>query len=107
MFCNSANETHSPLFLQRPKIFSSPKPVNSDINNFSGYLSQALDIISTSANLDTQKKLRAEFFDNKFFSLGFSILHTTRKFNLTLEEFVHLDFLTNVAAYDTAIAVWQ
>ena len=46
-----------PYSYKDPKIFSSPKPVNSDINNFSGYLSQALDIISTSANLDTQKNL--------------------------------------------------
>lgn len=97
----------TPYSYKDPKIFKSPKPNNSDIKNRDGYVAQAQQILDASAMLNTDKKLRAEFFDNKFNSLGFSGVHAAFKNNLGLAEFVHYDFLVNLAAFDTAIAVWQ
>ena len=51
--------------------------------------------------------MMSELFDNKLRSLGFSILFASQANGLTLDEFVQLDFLTNMAAFDTAIAIWN
>ena len=58
-------------------------------------VAQAQQILDASAALNTDKKLRAEFFDNKFTSLGRSGDHAASKNNLELAEFVHYDFLVN------------
>jgi hypothetical protein len=54
-----------------------------------------------------RQKMIAELFDNKITSLGFSALFASVSNQLSLEEFVWYDFLTNLAAFDTGIAIWQ
>jgi len=49
----------------------------------------------------------AELFDNKIFSLGFSAVFAAQSQGLSLLNFIHYDFLTNLAAFDTAIAIWN
>jgi hypothetical protein len=46
-------------------------------------------------------------FDDKIAGLGFSALFASVSHGLSLEEFVWYDFLTNLAAFDTGIAIWQ
>jgi len=43
----------------------------------------------------------------QIFSLGFSALFISQSRNFTLDQFVHYDFLTNVAAFDAGIAAWN
>ncbi len=60
-----------------------------------------------SANLTEQQKLKAELFDNKINSLGFSAVFAALSQGLDLIEFIQLDFLTNLAAFDAGVAVWN
>ena len=62
---------------------------------------------AASAELTDHQKMAAELFDDKIEGLGFSPLFAAQSQGLDLEEFVQLDFLTNMAAFDTAIAVWD
>jgi hypothetical protein len=71
------------------------------------YRAQADEVLAASAGLNDRKKMTAELFDNKIRSLGFSALFASQSQGLTLDEFVQYDFLTNVAAFDTAIAMWN
>jgi hypothetical protein len=50
--------------------------------------------------------LKAELFDNKTESLGFSTVFAGQTQCLSLLDFIHLDFLTNMAAFDAGIVIW-
>jgi hypothetical protein len=71
------------------------------------YRRQADQVIAASAAMTDEQKMLSELFDNKINSLGFSALFASIASNLTLEDFVHYDFLTNIAAFDTGIVIWQ
>lgn len=71
------------------------------------YREQADEVLAVSAALTDQQKMAAEFFDDKIRSLGFSVLFVTLSRGLSLEQFVQLDFLVNVAAFDALITVWE
>jgi hypothetical protein len=71
------------------------------------YKAQADEVLAVQAALTDRQKLVAEFFDDKIHSLGFSTLAATLALGLDLEQFVQLDFLVNVAAFDTGITVWK
>jgi hypothetical protein len=93
-----------------PTAFSSPKPNKSYLVGplgFHKYRQQADTVLTISANLTDEQKLTAELFDDKIRSLGFSAVFASFSQGLTLHEFIQYDFLTNVAAFDTGIAVWQ
>ena len=70
------------------------------------YIEQANEVLSVQVSLTDRQKLMAEFFDNKISSLGFSTLAASLYHGLSLEQFVQIDFLVNVAAFDTAITIW-
>lgn len=87
---------------------SVPPPYNSDYeNHFSAYQQQADEVLNASAQLTDEQKLMAELFDDKIMALGFSALFALQSNGLSLLEFIHLDFLTNMAAFDAGIFVWQ
>ncbi|MCW8107160.1 vanadium-dependent haloperoxidase [Alteromonas ponticola] len=97
----------TPYSYKNPRKFRAPKPTNSNVINWAGYIEQAQQVLYFSANLTEEQKMKAEFFDNKFRSLGFSAVQAAQLYNLNLMDFVHFDFLVNVAAFDTSIAIWQ
>jgi hypothetical protein len=76
-------------------------------NSRAAYREQADEVLASSAALDDAQKMTVELFDNKINGLGFSALFASQSHGLSLDEFVQYDFLTNVAAFDTAIAVWN
>ena len=89
-----------------------PKPKKSYAINPVGkplpsYINQAEEVLTAQVNLTDEQKLLAEFYDNKIISLGYSTLAASLHHGLSLEQFVQLDFLVNVAAYDTGITVWE
>lgn len=96
-----------PFSYDDPNAFRAPFPHKSQIYNFIAYKRQADEVLEASANLTDEQKMIAELFNNKITSLGFSALFASQTNNLTLEEFVQYDFLTNIASFDTAIAVWN
>lgn len=87
--------------------FSVPPPINSKKAPKFRYKNQADEVLQASANLTDEQKLRAELFDNKIESLGFSAVFAAQSRGLPLLDFIHLDFLTNMAAFDAGIVVWQ
>lgn len=96
-----------PYSYDTPDQFEAPVPENSNVNNMAGYTQQANEVLAASAALTDHQKMAAELFDDKLRSLGFSALFLLQSRNLTLEQFVHLDYLLNVAAFDTGIAIWN
>jgi hypothetical protein len=96
-----------PYSYSNPNAFRVPAPSDSNYHNTQAYKRQADEVLDASASLNDELKMKAELFNNKLFGLGFSILFVTQTRGLSLAEFVQLDFLTNVAAFDTAIAVWN
>lgn len=90
-----------------PQQFSLPWPANSFAPFKHRYKQQVDEVLAASANLTEEQKLKAELFDNKIFSLGFSAVFAAQSRGLSLMEFIQLDFLTNMAAFDAGIFVWQ
>lgn len=74
---------------------------------FPSYRAQADEVLAVQAALTDEQKLLAEFYDNKIISLGFSTLAASIFHGLSLEQFVQLDYLVNVAAFDTGITIWH
>jgi len=99
-----------PYSYQNPNRFNTPRPAKSDPHGPEGrqaYVQQADEVLMASANLTDEMKAKAELFDNKIRALGFSVLFVSQSRRLPLDQFIQLDFLTNLAAFDTGIAVWN
>ena len=64
-------------------------------------------MLEASANLTDEQKLKAELFDNKILSLGFSAVFAAQSQGLSLLDFIQLDFLTNMAAFDAGVVIWK
>ena len=96
-----------PYSYDDPEEFYFPPPVNSRKAPKAPYKEQADEVLAASANLTDEQKLKAELFDNKILSLGFSAVFAAQSQGLGLLDFIHLDFLTNMAAFDAGIAVWK
>lgn len=99
-----------PYSYDDPGDFDSPKPKASfkqGPNGKKAYRDQANEVLEFSANLTELQKMKSELFDDKIRSLGFSALFATLSQGLTLMEFIQYDFMTNMAAFDTGIIIWQ
>ncbi len=96
-----------PYSYRTPRRFHVPPPFNSNYRHRAAYKKQAEEVLQASANLTEEQKLKSELFDNKISSLGFSAVHAALSQGLSLLEFIQIDFLTNMAAFDAGIFVWQ
>ena len=82
-------------------------PRKSKISNFEEYKEQVDEVIKASASMTDRQKMMAELFDNKFASVLAAAGSVVSLLDLSLEEFVVIELATNVASFDTAIAVWH
>jgi hypothetical protein len=96
-----------PYSFNHPAPFNTLPPVDSNHRRRAAYKAQADEVMAIQAGLTDRQKMTAELFDNKITSLGFSALFITLSRGMSLEEFVHYDFLTNMAAFDGGIATWN
>jgi len=96
-----------PYSYNDPRKFRVRPPINSNHRRFGRYKQQADEVLEASANLTEEQKLKAELFDNKINSLGFSAVFAALSQGLSLREFIEVDFLTNMAAHDAGIVIWQ
>ena len=100
-----------PYSYPTPNQFNAPKPDASNPNGSKGrlaYKQQADAVLSVSANLTDHQKMMAEALNNKIFALGFSAVFAARtSHGLGVIDFVHLDFVTNLAAFDVGIVIWD
>ena len=96
-----------PYSYANPDRFRVPRPDASDFNDFAAYKDQADEVIAVQASLTDYQKMVAELFDNKLTGLGNATFFSFVSRGLSLDEFVHYDFLTHIAAFDGGIATWQ
>jgi hypothetical protein len=99
--------TTEPYSYANPKRFRVPPPINSNHRRMTAYKQQADEVLDASANLTDEQKMKAELFDNKINSLGFSAVFAALSQGLGLRQFIELDFLTNMAAHDAGVVIWQ
>jgi hypothetical protein len=97
----------TPYSYSNPNRFRVPAPANSNVRNFRGYVEQVNEVLAASASMTDEQKMLAELFDNKIASLGFSAVFGAMSQGLSLLDFIQYDFLTNMAAFDTSVAVWS
>lgn len=94
-----------------PRDYSVPEPTASLLkrgnNGRVAYKKQADDVLAISAALDDYDKAQAEFFDNKFRSIGFVALFVATSHQFTLDQFVQYDTMLNMAAFDGGIVAWK
>jgi uncharacterized protein DUF6851/vanadium-dependent haloperoxidase-like protein len=96
-----------PYSYDDPNRFRAPFPTDSQVQNLSAYIRQADEVLAASAALTDYEKMVAEFFNDKFASLGATGFFAAQAAHLNLDQFVQHNFLINLAAFDTAIAVWN
>ena len=96
-----------PYSSSNPSRFNALPPVDSNHRRRDSYQAQADEVIAVQVALTDYQKMVAELFDNKISSLGFSALFITLSRGFSLDQFVHYDFLTNLAAFDGGIATWK
>ncbi|MFN7976612.1 MAG: vanadium-dependent haloperoxidase [Vicinamibacterales bacterium] len=96
-----------PYSYASPARMRVPRPAASDVRNFGAYKAQADEVIAAQANLTDAQKAMAEFFDHKLNSLGLASFFMIQTRNLSLDDLVIYDFLTNMAAFDAGIATWK
>src|SRR5688572_8045143 len=96
-----------PYSYRDPRVFSVPAPLSSNVLRFREYKQQADEVLRASAGLNDVRKLKAELFNNKIEGLGFAAVFAALSQGLSLFEFIQLDFLTNMAAWDAGIVIWQ
>ena len=97
----------TPYSYANPASFGAPPPVDSNHHRREAYAAQADEVMSAQRNLTDYQKMVAELFDNKISGLGFAALFVAQSRGMSLDEFVHYDFLTNVAAFDGGITTWR
>jgi hypothetical protein len=97
----------TPYSYDDPDAFRAPFPWASQVWNLRDYRDQANEVLQVSANLTDEQKMTAELFDHKFNSVFSAVAFAVLSQQLTLDESVVVEFLTNMASFDTAIAVWN
>jgi len=97
----------APFTYRHWRQFKAPFPKNSQAHRYHLYKAQADQVLQASANLTDVQKVKSELFENKFQSVLAAAASTVQTFNLSLEQSIVIEFMTNVASFDTAIAVWR
>lgn len=96
-----------PISYRSPKEFSITPPVNSNHNNRAAYKAQADEILAASAGLDDQKKMQAEFWNDKINSLG-RVAGTAafEQYHMDIEKAVQYVATVDIAIFDVSIATF-
>ncbi|MEV1143947.1 vanadium-dependent haloperoxidase [Micromonospora sp. NPDC049799] len=96
----------TPYSYSDPAAFRLPAPTASDHRNRAAYKTQVDSMLATSAGLTDEQKMKAEFFDDKFASLGLAVGAAIQNAGLDLDAWVHLHAAVETATFDAAIAAW-
>ena len=90
-----------------PREYRVENPSASDPENWEAYVAQVDQVLQASANLTDEQKMKAELFDNKVASLGFSYLKIADDLELSPADIVRGYFLKVSAWMDASIVSWQ
>ncbi len=96
-----------PLSDFNPRDYRHPAPTASNPENMEAYKAQVDHILEASANLTDEQKMKAELFDNKIVSLGYSFINAAVANQLGPADFARVDLLSMMAAVDSSIVTWQ
>jgi hypothetical protein len=96
-----------PYSYSNVRRFRVPAPDASNVDNLQAYKAQADEVIAVQASLTDEQKMVAELFDDKLTGLGNATFFSFMTRGMSLDEFVHYDFLTHIAAFDGGIATWK
>ncbi|MCY3573201.1 MAG: hypothetical protein OXG92_06255 [Chloroflexi bacterium] len=96
-----------PMALFNPRELRVENPSASAPENWEAYIAQVDQVLAASANLSEEQKLKAELFDNKVASLGFSYLKIADDLQLSPADIVRGYFLKASAWMDASIMIWQ
>ncbi|MFD3330990.1 vanadium-dependent haloperoxidase [Streptomyces sp. NPDC058701] len=85
-----------------------PPPVNSDPRTrAAGYRQQTRQILNASAHLTDSQKMAAEFFNDKYQSLGGVDRFIAKSRHQTLDQVVQFAATITLAQFDTSVVVWS
>jgi hypothetical protein len=98
----------TPVSYRSPSEFSVSPPVNSNSQNRAAYKAQADEILAASAGLDDQKKMLAEFWNDKINALG-RVAGTAafEQFHMDIEKAVQYVATVDLSIFDVSIATFQ
>lgn len=96
-----------PFAYFNPRDYRIPAPTASNPENGDAYKAQLDHVLEVSANLTDEKKMEAEFFDNKIVSLGWSLIHAAVQHRLSPMDIVRADWLSQAAVFDAMTVTWQ
>ena len=90
-----------------PRDYRIPPPTASNPANQEAYKAQLDHVLELSASLTDEQKMEAEFFDNKIVSLGWSLMQAAVQHDLSPMDFTRAYWLSQAAAFDAMIVIWQ
>lgn len=96
-----------PVSYRSPAEFSVSPPVNSHVTNRAAYKAQADEILAASAGLNDQKKMQAEFWNDKITALGRTAgTAAFEQYNMDVEKAVQYVATVDLAVFDVSIATF-
>jgi hypothetical protein len=96
-----------PYTYQDPGQFKLARPDHSTHTNPRKYKRSVDEILEASASLTGEKKLLAEWFDNKLAGITMAPRAAALSHDLDLDGWAHLFMTTSVARFDDLIAAWH
>ena len=96
-----------PMAPFNPRQFRVAPPADSYAVDTDAYKAQLDVVLETSANLNDERKLKAELFDNKVASLGLSYIKIAADLGLSPADIARGYFLKVAAWMDASIVTWQ
>ncbi|MGY3204801.1 hypothetical protein [Streptomyces sp. TE5632] len=99
--------TKAPTF-QDPSRFKLAPPRRTDHTRVRKYKRSVDEILEASASLTGEKKMAAEFFDDKLLGIGRSVgaAGRTHADQMNLDRWIHLFFTNTVSLFDPLVACW-
>ncbi|MFB8776943.1 vanadium-dependent haloperoxidase [Streptomyces broussonetiae] len=91
---------------RNPGQFKLAAPDHSTHTNTRKYKRSVDEILSASANLTDEQKIKAEWFDNKLAGIALAPGAAAESHNLDLDGWVQLYAVTSLARFDDLIAAW-
>ena len=96
-----------PYSLENVDSFKATVPTRSKVANIEGYVDQVQQILLESYTLDDRKKMVAEYFDDKTWSLDGTVESIINQNKLDLDEYVFLHMAVKIALFDAGIVAWK
>ena len=96
-----------PYSLRNVDSYMAPIPVKSKISNMNGYVEQTQQILTESYTLNDRKKMLAEYFDDKTWSLDGTTESIISQNTLDLDEYIFLQMAVKIGLHDAGIVAWK